>query len=114
MKMHECYLKQGSLWIIPGSKIPTWSRQWKMPQAAKEYKPTNNVLCSEERRTPNFAGCLTLSVQPRVCSEGEGKTSRLLLNQKERVFLSRSGRLHKFVVRELKVSDYWSPAQSIM
>lgn len=152
MKMHECYLKQGSLWIIPGSKIPTWSRQWKMPQDGKEYKPTNNVLCSEQRITPIFAGCFTLSVRARVCSEGEVKTSRLLLNQKEGVFLSsrkvspsglilgnsglsrrlqwlqwfpskaglvsyregRNGQHHKLVVHELKVSDYWSPAQSIL
>lgn len=88
--MYECYQEPGSLWILPGSKIRTWSRQWKMPQAAKEDNPNNDLCCSKQTATPNFASCLTLSVQARVCNEGNGKTRRLLWNREEGMFPSGS------------------------
>ena len=88
--MYERYQKPGSLWILPGSKIRTWSRQSKIPQAAKEDESNSNLCCSEQTATSNFAGCLTVSVQARVCNEGKGKTSRLLWNQEESMFLSGS------------------------
>lgn len=59
----------------------------------KLQKKTSQIITFavfEQTATPNFASSLTLSVQARVCSEGKRKTSRLLWNREEGMFLSGS------------------------
>lgn len=87
-KTYKNYQNLGSLWILSDSKIPTCSRQQKMPQAAEKDKLPSNLCCSEQHETPNFASCLTLDVQVRVQWKRKKKANRLLSNEEEGMLLS--------------------------
>lgn len=67
-----------------------WTRQWIISQAAREDKSNNNLCCTEQSATANFASCFPLSVQARACNDGKGKTSSILWNWEDGVFLSGS------------------------